>query len=444
MQHVTPAQFFHALFGEPVGPGGLVLWTRSSTGRTHSTYWPNNLDEAARLAHRYRGSRDVYFGCALQNRALAIEIAQRRRARASARHVRGSEDSATLLPVLWADLDVAGPGHSRADLPPDRDAALGLLEAIPKPPSIVVSTGGGFHVYWRLREPLVLDGAEARGAAKRLVQKVQAALRAAAAERGWGVDQTANLAQLLRVPGTLNHKSQPARPVTVEHFSLGPGLGDWTCAPEDFDCLPAADAGDVAGALMRDPGAGREHRPAADFRPIYSGCGFLQYCYQERTALSEPEWQAAITVIVRCRVGDADGRRLVHRFSRDHPGYTVADTDAKVDYALAGSGPRTCSRIAGLSPRAAACCDGCAHRGQIKCPIVLGRRPPAPPIESYSAAARWCRWCDRAPARRRAARGRAARGRASRPPAAPSVHRRGSSPWPRPGCASCWHVTALS
>ncbi len=54
MSTVTPIQFFHTLFGEPVGPGQLVLWTKSSRGGSHYTYWSQSLDEAARLACRYR------------------------------------------------------------------------------------------------------------------------------------------------------------------------------------------------------------------------------------------------------------------------------------------------------------------------------------------------------------------------------------------------------
>ncbi len=385
MPIVTPSQFFHTLFGEPIGPGQLVLWTKSARGGSHYTYWIENLDEAARLACRYRKSRDVYFGVALQDREQAVTIARQRRPRANHRSTRGSEQSATLLTALWADLDVAGPGHARDDLPPDRESALGLLEAVPRPPSILIDTGGGFHAYWRLDKPLELATAEQRRSAKRLVHKLQAALRAAGAEQGWGVDQTANLAQLLRVPGTLNHKSSPGKPVTVELFPLGSGAGDRTCRAEDFDHLPEPAGGDGVAVLMRDPGGGRDLGPAASFRPVFAGCPYLAYCYQHRTSLPEPEWHAAITVVARCRVGDADGRRLAHRISRDHPGYTVAGTDAKVDHALAACGPRTCKQIAGLSPRAAACCAGCAHRGQIKSPIVLGRRPPSPPIASYDA-----------------------------------------------------------
>ncbi len=156
MSQVTPIQFLTALYGEPLGPGSLVIWTNSRRSGKKESLWTSSLDQAARLGTRWRQSREVYFGVALQDQDAAVEIARRRSPRATARWVRGSADSAILVPALWADLDVAGPGHSAKNLPPDRDAALGLLGAVPKPPSILVDTGGDSHLYLLLRRPLVL------------------------------------------------------------------------------------------------------------------------------------------------------------------------------------------------------------------------------------------------------------------------------------------------
>ncbi len=380
MQKVTPIQFFKILFGEPVGPGGLVIWTRSSRGRSAGAYWPKNLDEAARQAYQYRKSRDVYFCLAPQNRNLALEIARRRRPRANERHLRGSEPSATLLPALWAEIVAAGPAAGGCLPSPDPEAVMAVLAAFDRRPSIVIDTGAGFQVYWLLREPLLLATGEARRAARRLLLKLQAALATAAAEHGLRVDPCPDPAAMLRVPGTLNHTFQPAVEVTVERFPLALDGGRvWT--PEDFDQLP--EPGPDAGleALMRDPGAEGDRGPAADFLRVYGGCPFLQYCYQERAGLPESEWQAALDAVVECRLGDADGRRLGHRYSRDHLGYTVSATDAEIDLALFSRQPSTCRQIAELGVRAAACCAGCAHRGRIEGPIALGR-PPAPPAGS--------------------------------------------------------------
>ncbi|MCP5028753.1 MAG: hypothetical protein GY929_20965, partial [Actinomycetia bacterium] len=109
--------------------------------------------------------------------------------------VRGGNASAVALPAAWVDLDVAGPHHRATGLPPDRDAALALLEAVPLAPSIVVATGGGFHVYWLFRQLWHL-GADAERDAAALVAAVQDAVRRRAAEHGWKVDPTADLARV--------------------------------------------------------------------------------------------------------------------------------------------------------------------------------------------------------------------------------------------------------
>ena len=383
MQKITIIEFLEALFGEPLGPGRLVLWTRTIRARNCLAHWPHNLDGAARYAHRYCTSRDVWVCVTLQDAAKALEITRERRKGAREHHGRGSDASAILLPFVWVELPVASPGESRNDLPPDRTAALGLLEAVPVPPSIIVDTGTGFEAYWRLDEPLVLDSPEARQAARYLVARVHTAVRRAAAELGWTLDQNNSLAYMLRLPGTLNHAVSPATTVTVEHLSLellnrSPQIGAcaWGYAPEDFDGLPEPEGGDEA--LLRDPGTGHGYAAPAAFHPVYSGCAFLQYCYRERTGLPAKLWRAALRMVVRCRHGEADGRRLGHRYSRDHPGNTPEATDCEIDRALA-AGPLTCDGVAALGPEASACCVACPSRGSIRQPLELAERPWAAP-----------------------------------------------------------------
>ncbi len=391
MPRITLLQFLETLY--PTAwlskgglPGRLVLWTKSRrSGRKH-TDWPHTPAQAARLAHSYRKSRDVYFGIALQDRDRALAIARRRRPRIGKRAVRGSEASATLLPALWADLDIAGPGHRSQRLPPDRESALRLLEAVPKPPSIVVDSGGGLHVYWLLQEPLILANAADRQRAKDLVARVQAALRLAAEDQGWGVDHTANLAQLLRLPGTFNHKTQKSRLVTVEHFPLAHNLDDLRFRLEDFDQLPEPQTTAIDLPLLN--GRRREAGSPADFRRVLAGCAWLRHCYDDRTSLPEPEWYAALSIVGRCASNGVEGRRLAHRISRDHPGYRASDTDDKLDQALERFGPRSCRHIAESLGQGHRFCRHCPHFGQIKSPIVLGRRKASTPAASSPAPRR--------------------------------------------------------
>lgn len=88
---------------------------------------------------------------------------------------------------------------------PSKQAALAHVDRFDPQPSDVIDSGGGYHCYWRLSAPLVIDDEAQRERA----QSIQA---------GWvryvGGDEGAkDLARVLRVPGTLNTKYNPPRPV---------------------------------------------------------------------------------------------------------------------------------------------------------------------------------------------------------------------------------------
>jgi hypothetical protein len=102
------------------------------------------------------------------------------------------------LRVVWVDLDFK-------DAP--EDEMRRRLAAFPIPPSFVIRSGGGLHVYWRLDEPLLPDA------------RARALLRSLALELG-GDMRAAEVARILRIPGTLNHKYDPPRPVEVDTIDV--------------------------------------------------------------------------------------------------------------------------------------------------------------------------------------------------------------------------------
>jgi hypothetical protein len=120
------------------------------------------IERVATRAIDLRDQADVYFGVAPRaeqaSGKAAIDVVQ----------------------TLWVDLDPDSPG-----LPID-------IMSFPLTPSIVVSSGRGYHVYWVLTEPIDVPRAERlnRGLAEHL-----------------GTDpRVANADRILRVPGTINHK----------------------------------------------------------------------------------------------------------------------------------------------------------------------------------------------------------------------------------------------
>lgn len=127
------------------------------------------------------------------------------------------------IPALWADLDVAGPNHKGDAYPPNEAAAKRVLSAMGVQPSIILHTGGGLQAYWLFNEPwLVADGvnpdAERRAMAA-LSRDVVNTLRFHAHRLGaWKLDSVFDLARVMRAPGSLNTKTDPARTVRVIHL----------------------------------------------------------------------------------------------------------------------------------------------------------------------------------------------------------------------------------
>ena len=143
----------------------------------------------------------------------ACPIAQR-----PARGRGGAADTAGLV-ALWADLDIAGPGHHPPDgaaLPPDEAAALAIIRRLPEP-SMIVRTGGGLHAWWLLDRFHRFDTAEDRANAAEISRRWHAAIVNEGAELGYHVDAVGDLARIMRLAGTNNHKSTPTRRVRIIH-----------------------------------------------------------------------------------------------------------------------------------------------------------------------------------------------------------------------------------
>ncbi len=227
--------FLRTMFPEPIADAEhsrrLVVWSRAAGGRTSHSDWARSVEEAVEKAAKRAGENHVHFGVALQDPDKALELARRTRPNTTMPYVRGGVESTVAVPAMWVDLDVAaGSAHGSKTLPPDREAALGLLDAIPHPPSITVRTGYGYHAYWLLKELWVFDSDDERKAATALLRRIQGTLRAEARLHGWSVDQTADLARVLRLPGTFNRKLGKKVPVIVDEIR-----GDRLYNPSDFD-----------------------------------------------------------------------------------------------------------------------------------------------------------------------------------------------------------------
>lgn len=130
--------------------------------------------------------------------------------------VNRTQSNAVGAHAFWIDIDCgekkAAEGKGYADIEQAKVALKKFChEAGLSEPDILINSGSGVHAYWSLTEFVPKDQ----------WQDYARKLKAVMAKLGFLADpsRTADIASVLRIPGTQNHKYQPTKLVTVLQFS---------------------------------------------------------------------------------------------------------------------------------------------------------------------------------------------------------------------------------
>lgn len=197
--------FFDALLGSALGAteqGRLVIWSPQTRKGSFHTSTVSACHGAMELSDE---GHDVYFGLALMRAGLPPNR-------------RGGVSDARVIGALWCDVDVRDPVHDKKNYPPDIDAACAMLAELMHPPSVTVHSGHGLQAYWMLTEPWVIEDPTEHRQAVLAVRTWDTWLHKRAAIHNWTIDSTGDLARVLRVPGTYNHKRDPHVEVIILDF----------------------------------------------------------------------------------------------------------------------------------------------------------------------------------------------------------------------------------
>lgn len=292
--------------------------------------------------------------------------------------------NALKLKALWIDIDVKPNQYATL-----ADALKALFEFIAKvglpPPSALVSSGNGLHVYWI--SDVALDVAEwapyAHGLKALLVQE------GLKCDAGLTTDQ----ARILRMPGTFNHKSDPPKPVQL----LAQPLVCYNFASQisfltTIAPVPSAVPGQPAHMLFADAAAMAAFKGAT---PVFTAEGpgldagidkhsdtlipiapIMKQCAFYRDALThggaeydQSLWNLSILGATFMENGNA----VAHAISQGHATYSPADTQALYDRKVAeraerGIGYPSCAAIAGSGCKA---CQTCPLLAKGKSPLNL-------------------------------------------------------------------------
>ena len=214
---MNSTEFLQALFADEISDQ-QQLSIFCLPGKTTRRF--ANIPDAVVFADQQAASQDVYFGLGL--------IAGNPKGRGKIEDIIG-------IGGLWADIDIANHEHKKKNLPPDIETAHKLLNKIPLSPSIIVSTGGGLHVYWVFKELWCFEDEAEKRQACSLSRRLAGTIVNAAAEAGYEVDSVGDLTRVLRLPGTQNHKYQPPFEIKVLEAN------NYRYTPYDFEDVLLAD-----------------------------------------------------------------------------------------------------------------------------------------------------------------------------------------------------------
>lgn len=285
----------------------------------HATY-PfaiGHMDQMLEKAMRLTGTKDVYFGLHLMD---APPLPGKR----------SSEENISYMSFIHGEYDFKAPVHKEKNLPETLDILLAFLHGLETPPSIIVFSGHGVHTYWLLETGIEVTN-ENRSWIKRIVKGYEKHTHRLGQASGWKFDAVADLARVLRVPGTLNHKTEPPKEARIIEANLAR--------------YPLSAFAKYADTEEMHSASRKKFTPDPDrigpAQRIIDGCKFIQYCRDDSANLPEPAWYAMVTNVAPA----ADGIEAVHELSAAYGDYSVEETDKKINHALEQNKPHSCQHI---------------------------------------------------------------------------------------------------
>lgn len=340
------AAFLNALYGN-VQQGYMTLW--SSKDKKTSWYKVNETKNLIKEAMRLRENSDVYFGVGVRKQVLGG-------------FQRGKNSDVLCLPSVWLDIDQKGGNHSAGNLPTEEEVKC-ILDTFPLEPSIIIQSGGGIHCYWLFKKPMEITAVSEMSIAERMIARFQNIFIQLAREKGLHIDNTSDLARVLRLPGTLNLKSKMnPKPVTIQMFKPDRRFS-FVEINEAIQTLEVSLPVEPKSKTKQKQYYGQIPNVTKPNR-IIQECQFIRDYLKHREIANYNQWLAALSIAAYCE----NGEELVHEWSKGHPDYEKRVVIRKYNEIRMKMKPRTCFSI----QREFGGCKDCRHFNKINSPIALG------------------------------------------------------------------------
>jgi hypothetical protein len=336
---MTPAEFLAVVLPSP----GLGLYCAVELTKKKEHFYAETIDDLIPKIDAWTAaSYDVFYGVA-------------------AFDTKRGADNAQFVKSFFIDMD----GYATK-----KDAANALIKFMQDTGLAelgtpwIVDSGGGLHAYW----PLDADIPAA------IWRPVAENFKRLCAQFNFKIDMTvtADLARILRVPGTFNMKAKydKPRPVRIlqegDIFNLAAFSGvvyqhveEKYEAPEPKIDLPGQRPQRVQGAAQVNMLA----NSVTLFANVEPHCA--QIADYKNTAAEdgkEPVWRGLLSWAKVCQDGDAKALELsaMHPYPEERMRQKMAEI----------KGPYPCTKMDSENP---GICTGCKHWGKITNPLVLGR-----------------------------------------------------------------------
>ena len=255
--------------------------------------------------------------------------------------------------VIAADID-CGEDKPYADA---KEALVALgkfvqVSRLPRP--MIVFSGVGIHVYWRLNKAY----------APEVWKPYAEAMKKCAIGHGLDIDPvvTADVVRILRPVGTTNDKS--GNPVKLLHE------GEETSLEELSGLLPVDNTFVASGNTQRksllDSLQVQSEFPPSNAGVIQNKCKQVKWAADNQEEVPEPIWYDLIGIAAYCH----NPEQTAKAWSYKHPGYDEAATVSKLQHWKdSADGPTTCDKFEADRPGG---CKGCPFKGKIGSPARLG------------------------------------------------------------------------
>lgn len=193
-------RFLTALFETKQSSDYILIWN----GINKRSSWFQTAQDAAMFAAKQAATtgHNIYVGTALSKENLGAKR-------------RGVEAEVAAIAAFWIDIDFQDEVHKKKNLPKDLDASVELVRRFPISPTFIIISGHGIQAWWIFDSVWNFADDSERTKAKELSTRFQRFFKAEAARNGLDVDSTFDLSRIYRVPGTVNYKRQPYKPVTI-------------------------------------------------------------------------------------------------------------------------------------------------------------------------------------------------------------------------------------